>query len=341
MLLPFESLCRAVEPRVPGALISAPAWARIVALAEGLPALFCWAIFECRLQRDADRADVLLCISRWDGDDAGLRDSVLRKDTLDALGRAPRFLRAWLEPGTMVCSEVPLLWLEYDLIAGERRAPFVQFCVDSGYPRPGPRVALSPARLSALADEGLSLLLGERPEPAVLANLQRCAERLPPGARVLHLGAMPQRGTSDLRVLAVVPAESTPAWLEAIGWPGPREGLQQLLALLAGHFPRLSVQLDLGEVVRPTLALEFPLTTRPDRDPRWRQFIDALVDLGLCDPDKGRASLDWIGDETVDLPEADWLVQIQRRLDIKVILGPDGRLEAKAYLCSRPQHVLA
>ena len=340
MILSVERACQVLGPQIPPRLIDASAWDRICALAAGLPPLFGWGIFECRLREGENRVDALFCISRREGGRAALTQWLAQDHQRSTLGPAGRFLGAWLETGGLLEAEVPLAWLEYDLPGSGPDEPFVQFCVDREYPNAHRSPALTPLRLRSLAQQGLGLLLGRSPDSVRLAMLERCVERLPLGGRILHLGVMPRRGTDDIRMLAAIPTSQAAAWLDAIAWPGDPRQLSLMMDLIGDRFSRLSVQLDVGTSIGPQLAIEFPMTTRPDRDPAWVDFMDRLAEAGLCHPAKAQSALDWIGEETVDLPDAEWLVSIDRRLDVKVIANERGALEAKAYLCFHPRYVL-
>jgi len=336
-LLAPSALVGALAPHVPSSLISPLARGRIEAFVATLPPAFSWGIFECRLAPESERVDMLFCASRRHGGDAALARSLADPNDSRRFSSVTPFLRTWSQPDGPL-ADVPLVWIEHDLLASGPSSPFVQFCVDPSYPV-AQDTAMAPSRLRALSACGVELLLGERADAAAMDQLAYCAERLPGSGRILHVGVIPHRGTRDLRVLAAVPMAQTLDWLAAIAWPGDRGIAAQFLELLGERFPFASVQLDLGDTVRPTLALEFPLLTQPERDPAWAHFIDALVARGLASPSKGQGALDWIGDATHDLPGAPWLTNLQRQLDVKLVLSADGACEAKAYLCFHPRFV--
>ncbi|WP_394823104.1 hypothetical protein [Pendulispora albinea] len=333
---PPSTVVGALAAHAPPSLIAPPAWRRIESFVSTLPAAFFWGIFECRLAPADERVDMLLCASRRHGGDGALGRAL--EGGAHRFGPITPFLQAWVEPDGPL-ADVPLIWIEHDLLAEGPSAPFVQFCVDPSYPV-AHETPLEPSRLRALAARGAGLLLGEPANDGAMDRLAACAARLPEGGRIVHVGVIPHRGSRDLRVLAGVPTFAVQGWLAAIGWPGDQAIAADFLSLLGAHVPLASVQLDLGDAVRPTLALEFPLLTRPDRDPRWSAFIESLVARGLASPEKGRAALGWIGDATYDLPGAPWLTNVQRQLDIKLVLSADGTCEAKAYLCFHPRFVL-
>jgi hypothetical protein len=92
--------------------------------------------------------------------------------------------------------------------------------------------------------------------------------------------------------------------------------------------------------VRPTIAFDLNLRTRPSESPLWGRALDRLVQAGKCDRDLGQAALSWIGDETVELQGAEWLVNIDRQLFFKLLPRLDGSIDAKAYLCVQHRYAL-
>ncbi|WP_394846846.1 hypothetical protein LZC95_05195 [Pendulispora brunnea] len=344
--LPPRALVRALLPYVSETLISPSVRSRLEAHTARLPAIFEWGIFECRFAPAVDRVDMLFRVSR---PVAGANGTQLPEESTwpadHGLEPILPFFRTWLAANNEL-ADVPLFWVEHDLATSgaspspSPSPPFIQFCVDPGFPHASRALPIVPLRVRALAERGLAPLLGTAVDGAALDGLRRCAQRLPSKGRVLHVGVIPHRGSRDLRVLAAVPMESVLDWLAAIEWPGNRALAAEIHGWLGTHFEMASVQLDLGETVRPSLAMEFPLPSRDGNHPAWRAFMRILIDRGLASAEKSRAALDWMGDATHDLPETPWLVNLQRQLDVKVSLSADGELTAKAYLGFCPSFVL-
>jgi hypothetical protein len=305
-------------------------WPALTALTARLPAWFSWGIFECRLHRDP-RVDLLLCLVRDRRPRSGSSTA-----PCEALAPIQRFLDAWDDDPRLAHS--PLLWIEHDMLPDGASPPFVQFCVDPSYPRCD-RAPLAPAAVAQLAEIGIERLLGRAPSPVALDRLAAAASRLPTGGRILHVGAMPHRGSDALRVLAAVPIDDVLGWLDAVAWSGSYARAAELVGLIRSHVRRASVQLDLGDRVGPTLAVEFPRIADAGADPAWQRFMAALVERGLAEPARAAAALSWIGRRTEDLPDAAWLVTLERQLDVKLVLGPDGACQAKAYLAFHPGYV--
>jgi hypothetical protein len=326
--VPHPEIGSALAPELPPALIGPPEWLALTALMARLPAAFSWGIFECRLAPDP-RVDLLLCLVRDRGAARGLLG--------EALPSIAAFLVAWHDDPRLAAS--PLCWIEHDL-AGERPSPpFVQLCVDPSYPRCD-QAPLAPEAVAAIAAAGIAPLLGRPAAPGALAQLVIAADRLPPTGRILHVGVIPHRGRTALRVLATMAVGDALSWLAAIGWPGDVRRAAELVALLGGRIPRVSIQLDLEDAVGPAVAVEFPFEAESGAHPAWQAFMAGLVARGLADPAKAQAALGWIGHRSHELADAVWRVGIGRQLDVKVTLAADGRFEAKAYLSFHPAYVV-
>ncbi|MGK4009179.1 hypothetical protein WMF31_41655 [Sorangium sp. So ce1036] len=335
MIQPIPGLLAAVDPFLSGILASPAARRRIAERVTNLPPIWSQSCIECRLAPQAeDRCDLLFCASRQGGGQRALAARLRSGRPIPELGRAHRFWEAWADPESEIGRNVPVVWLEIDDTPEDRAPdPFVFMTLDPAYESaPTASTGLSPERARALAEEGLRLMLDDAPDPAALDLLERCARLLPEGGYMLHLTTMPQRGSRDLRVSAVMPAHQILSWLDAIGWPGDTRTLALMLDLLGLPRGLLAVHFEIGDAVRPTVALDFKSRARPNESPVWRGLLDRLVDLGACDRARGQAALDWAGTQLVDLPEAAWSMRVQRELMFKLRVQADGSLEAKAYL---------
>jgi hypothetical protein len=331
MIFSQSRLLRLVAPHLSPALVDPAAVDAIAGFAERLPHAFTWGILELRLASGDARADIAVVATRFAGSRAALAevfaDARHAEREPAALGALGPLLHGWAA-GLGRLSDVPYLGLEYDHPASGRSPPFVFLAID-------PDVCRSPERplddVIALAREGLTLALGEL-DPVPFATWERCARLLPPGGRVATTAPLAARGRRDLRLDASLPHQTIAPWLDAIGWPGERRQLELLLDLLGSGWQRNNLQLDLGAAVGPMLGILFrPPAAARDRQ-SWRPLLDRLYALGVCARDKGEAALDWIGVDTIDLPDLDWPVAVQRDLDFKLTLLPGGRLEVKSYL---------
>jgi hypothetical protein len=103
---------------------------------------------------------------------------------------------------------------------------------------------------------------------------------------------------------------------------------------------RIHLSLDLTSEVLPRIGIEGSFTRLPEREPRWLEIFERLVEAGLCTPEKRDAALAWSGyDTSRTAPEA-WPVAtagsrgfcVRSLSHVKVVCRPDREPEAKVYL---------
>lgn len=335
MLHPMRQLLGAVDRWLPPVLVPEPWRWRIHELAGQLPAAFHWALLECRLTRDDPRVDFSVCASVAEGGRERLATLTPHEAAPAWLDATRCFAEAWARADSPF-GDLPSIGLEYDLPSeGGTRGPSVFVCTEPSFPLMGP-TPMAPSRMKEWLARGLSLLAARRIEPATLDAVERCARCLPEDGRILHVASMPERGTRGLRVCAVMSSASIPGWLEAIGWPGEFQRVEQALEP-CGPLSWMGLNIEVSQTVEPYFAIEQVIHGNADA---CRKVAGRLVRLGMADPVKAEAAARWLGDETVDLPGVDWHVNIQRQLYFKIIPHPDGRMEAKAYLGIAPRFSL-
>lgn len=337
----------ALESRLPAELISPAARELLLRQAAKVPGIWRAASIECRLLPSLERVDLLVCASRGNGGQQALREVLASGEAQPALGSARPLLEDWTRAGSLLDQQAQLVWLEYDLHPGSESDPFVFIPLDPHYlerQRPGsgswPR--LEPAGVRALARHALGLLPGYTPDPARLDALERCAALLPPDGYLMQVVTMPQRGSANLRLGALLPAMRAEPWLRAVGWTGSERQLALAREALGPGWGHLHVQLELedGGRIRPTVAFDYSLRGTSREMPDWERFIHHLARQGACDPRRGLAALEWIGSESVTFPGAKWPVRLNRTLLFKLVAHPDESLEAKVYLCLEARHSL-
>lgn len=332
----IADVVRAAATHVPTALVDPVALARVAGLAATLPAAFNWAGFECRLHPGDDRVDFGVCIDSRDRGRDTITAALAAGDTLPGLEFARPLLSAWVDPETPLNRACPVIWAEWDLPPDAPPRPFAFVCVDPEFPGNSACPPVSPAILRQLATATVQHLTAAPADPATLDLLDRCARTLPPPARVLHLAPMPPDRGGGLRVHTSLPVHAVVPWLRALAWPGEFAGAERALALLGGA-ARVGLQFGLGEQLLPYLGLEYYAQDDPRRGTAWHDLLARLVAAGLTDPGKAEATLRWYGDETVELPDARWFVNIQRQFYIKLVVAPE--LAAKVYLTLHPRYI--
>src|SRR5688572_26808216 len=107
MILPLPAAAlRHVEPHLPPPLVGEIERPRCAAIGEALHPAACCAAFECRLTDGDDRVDYLACVQV---DQRPELATLLDRPACAGIGD---FVRDWIDPGSVLHANVPLLWLE-------------------------------------------------------------------------------------------------------------------------------------------------------------------------------------------------------------------------------------
>jgi hypothetical protein len=232
---------------------------------------------ECRLEDRAPTIELQQCIRRDDGEPALLRDFLVATQPAAMEGEGPwarlhRFCTAWADPTTLVHRGITEVFLEHDLDPAPQPAftPSVFFSVDE-------------SDGEAVAEAALALLLPALWPPGLGANLAACFAACPAGSSVSYLGAMLGRTTEALRVnVKRLRLEELVPFLQAVGWNGPPEAIEQWAGWAWDRVDGVTVCLDVGPVVYPHLGLECALAIQPTGEPRWRELLEELSADRLC-----------------------------------------------------------
>ncbi len=137
-------------------------------------------------------------------------------------------------------------------------------------------------------------------------------------------------------------------YLNQIGWNSDYQELEQILAMLSPGIKKTNLQIELESKIAPTIAIECYLENRE----AWKIFLDRLVKIGFCLPQKRDAILQFGGiTHERDSPEK-WPLHLQRRSQLfnsqwqsvlfrrlaylKMTYSPGMPLEFKVYLGVQP-----
>ncbi|NJP08694.1 MAG: hypothetical protein HC866_03785 [Leptolyngbyaceae cyanobacterium RU_5_1] len=249
------------------------------------------------------------------------------------------FYQHWASPNSSLHQEIENVGLEFDV---NEQLPQV----------PIPCIFLKFNPETVLDAEGLMQmvkLLKHSISPQLESNLRRCANSLPAGATISHLGAMLSRSVNAIRVnVKGISPEQLSDYLMQIGWSDRTNTFSTLTSTLSEFVDSILLSFDVSDTVLPRIGLECFLNNQPYDEPRWQLFLDYLVAAGLCTPAKKNAFLAWPGlSQKSSVPDM-WPGNISfgdrflgsrafsifwRRVShIKLVYQPGIPLEAKGYL---------
>jgi hypothetical protein len=249
------------------------------------------------------------------------------------------FYQKWASPNSSLHQEIENVGLEFDV---NEQLPQV----------PIPCIFLKFNQETVIDNEGLMQivrLLNHQVSPLFESNLRLCADSLPTGATISHLGAMLSRQAKAVRVnVKGIAPEQLSDYLMQISWSASTNTFSTLTSTLSKFVDSILLSFDVGDTVLPRIGLECFLNNQPYDEPRWQLFLNYLVEAGLCTPAKKNAFLAWPGlSQKSSVPDL-WPSNISfgdrflgsrafsifwRRVShIKLVYQPSIPLEAKGYL---------
>lgn len=297
--------------------------------------------FECRLGEGTQGSDFALNLTAKGGEalanllalDGGIPD--LQESPWQ---RVSDFWRAWGETNETPFADAGCVWLEFDIesLQLNRVAPGL---ILFGYWLDTNEIKTTVHRpLSWLVGTALPILRGEALHPDLERNLLRCIEQASAYTDYFQIGAMISRKVDAVRLcLFKIKPSQIFDYLSTIGRSSAAEKLEEAIADYSSVVDYLCLHIDIGrEGIYPRLGLELlyddldPWKRQPDREPRWYQLLERLVEGGICTPSKRDALLAWPGFSRSE--SATHRGVLLRGLQhIKLVWTPDGKLEAKAY----------
>jgi len=345
MSLSMEQYLKPVVPFTPAGLIAPQALGTILGLAGMLPPCASSG-FEVRLGEPEPIADFLVNLNGADGTRpafAGRHPDIAPPASFlesPVWLRVRDFCRGWDEPSSPLHKQVRDMWLEFDLAQ-----------LGAGVPIPG--VFFGPewesGELVETMDRSVSLLRGPG-YTGLPPALSRCMRLLPGRPRIEQVGMMFSRQSDDLRLcIRGLPPRELSGYLRNAGWEGPAGEMDEIVEELLPFVDELTLDIDVGDGVRPKVGLECNLDRDPSRA-RWGKWLEHLVDRKLCTPTKRDGLMAWLGVSTQrDQPEL-WpenLVRVSQRMPgmvsgcarkvnhLKLVYQPGQPLQMKAYLAVR------
>jgi len=328
----------AVAPYLSARLIDNEGWQRIRRWSLLLPgAMTEFFGFEIRLGTLDALADFLVCSDR---------DGIAKTATIRVCEESPSFWRplnpffnSWTDPASNIYKNVHNFWLEFDASRSE------EVCLPGVFFGASDLFANKAGQSGWLIQDAVPLIAGKNLNEKERECIARCLFNLPEGAFLFQIGRMLSRPLDATRIcVRGLRAEIMPAYLETLQWPGSIGRIRDLLGWLSPASARVDVDLDAADEIMPRIGLECYFNSGP----QLIGFARALQERGLAETAKINAVLSWNGIVHERVNRARWprdLAAVSDLLEgrassvflrwlhhIKVVLSPDGDLEAKAYL---------
>jgi hypothetical protein len=305
-----------VEPHLSAVLVEEVAKRRLRNVARYIPE-DCLGVLEVRLPPREATVDLSVRLERPDQAlqmIAQLSDPHIRE-----------FLTGWIENEE---GRQPV-WLEFDLHSDS-----------PGLPSPLVLAAL-PLQVDPvwLADSLLPALHGKALSPGQREVVLTCARAVPGSARIIYAFSLRSRPDEPIRLdFLRIGEEERREFLAQVA-PHLCPLMEELAPCLAGtERPHLSF--DIGSEKPSRIGMEGSFIRQPNREPRWMELLDRLVERGLCTPEKREAVLAWPGYDSFRTAPDLWPAKSRgaghfcvRALSHIKIVGELGRPpHAKAYL---------
>jgi hypothetical protein len=160
---------------------------------------------------------------------------------------------------------------------------------------------------------------------------------------------MLSRKTEGIRVIVKnINPDHIVSYLKSIGWTDKDDGLYKLLKELKNFADCIRLHMNISDHADQKIGLECFIS--PDKYNEaygWENFLDYLIEKGLCEPKLKSILLEFPGVEqenpeyefnldsyipSVKLPDKDFSKAIVRYIShVKISYEPDKPIEAKAY----------
>ncbi|BAZ48786.1 hypothetical protein NIES4103_13960 [Nostoc sp. NIES-4103] len=338
----LDSYFEILEPDIQPTLISAE-YVSAIRRVAGLFPCFVPNVFgfESRLNSSSGRTDFAINMTAkgsellaWELFERS-QPEVFRQDS--RWQRVSHFFQEWGETNESPFADANSVWLEFDMdrLSAAELVPSVilfAYWLDNMESK---MVVHRP--LSWLTKTILPMLRGGPLPDYLERNFLHCLELTTP-ALYFQVGTMLSRKIDVLRLCVFnITGDEITNFLSRIGLEECLGEIEQAIADFAGLVDSLCLHLDIGEVVYPRIGLELlydnlhPWKRQPNKETRWLQLFDQLVERGLCTPEKRKALLAWPGYVPISQSSMSDGLLLRGLQHIKLVFSPNQPLEAKAY----------
>ena len=331
----------------PTTLVSGTGWERLLGLARHLPIY----VIDDRFGFEFDLCDpdpaADFCVVPPPG--SPLAEFYVHQGELAPPESAASALGAFLaeqarDPQAFLAQGAGGVILEYDLagISSDQPAPPGIFIVPRNLQEAsGTRELFSDPEPLVTT---LWAVAGWTPDAAILRQVRRIYQAMPPIGSVTQAGVLPGRVERALRlIIGTASCGDAVELLARLRWPGsPAEIAPVFESLTELTRPSVSLSVDVtAQGVSPRLGLEFhrPVAWYELDHSGWNQLIDRLTERGWCLPDKAHGLKAWPRVEQIF--DQGRVCRVRQSINhVKVVVNPGRRITAKAYAGTAVQQVI-
>jgi hypothetical protein len=174
-----------------------------------------------------------------------------------------------------------------------------------------------------------------------MKTIELCMRSLPDDGQITFVAdPCMSRSVEHVRLIAQMPRMDAWSWLERIGWQGSRDQWEHASSTFENGPAHISLYVDVADTVGPTLGVESTFPAPDSARGLWQELAERLDELEIATAEESAAVIGWAGAETVDLPDNESLVRIERMPDFKLVLDAEGGMSAKAYLGFRAREAI-
>ena len=308
--------------------------------------------FECRLAETAPHADFAFAVSGRGNDRFNLKNVVENSAAIQQLlshqewQRILDFTLSWSDTESVLYNKVKCFWIEFDTAGNNSDIPIPS--VFFGPAKPSRELGSNnPDQYDWLISSALPLLKGKISNE-IHHNLFDCISKIPLNSYVFQVGTMLSREPQNIRLfINKIEADQIIPYLLSIGWEEDPTDLITVIQEIDQFVDRYVISFDVTEQgVGQKIGIECSFDGEPfDAVPQWQEFLNYLVDKGLCLPEKRDALLSYSGvdNTTMFTKPVEPLVSASSTKayescssarfinHIKLVYRPEKPLEAKAY----------
>ncbi|HLI78880.1 MAG TPA: hypothetical protein VKV03_02790 [Candidatus Binataceae bacterium] len=220
------------------------------------------------------------------------------------------FCREWGRNDSLFHKAIPNLIFEYDVRNHPERisSPSVFFALardDRFRDENTVDEALLPATKRDTIEAVLKLFLEPARVAMLMRGIERCIAGAPDNATISHLGMMLARNTPAVRLnVRSLHADQFVTYLDAIGWKGSNDGLEDLLCDMFAFANRINLCIDVGEEIGIPIGLE--CSTHLHDQVHWDKLLKHLVEASVCTEAQREDLQKWWARETPQSSSAPW-----------------------------------